>query len=99
MTPEQYFKQITKRLAEIKAVSVSVLATGVTVQINRARFGSSSEIKCINWRESFTLAHRSTVTSVVLFQSPDERGIIVQILESGYRFVLGSIGGGTSYRP
>ncbi|XP_015437476.1 PREDICTED: calcium-binding mitochondrial carrier protein Aralar1 isoform X1 [Dufourea novaeangliae] len=46
MTPEQYFKQITKRLAEIKAVS-----------------------------------------------SPDERGVIVQILESGYRFVLGSIGG------
>lgn len=24
LTPEQYFKQITKRLAEIKAVSVSV---------------------------------------------------------------------------
>lgn len=24
ITPEQYFKQITKRLAEIKAVSVSV---------------------------------------------------------------------------
>ncbi|XP_076652552.1 calcium-binding mitochondrial carrier protein Aralar1 isoform X4 [Halictus rubicundus] len=46
MTPEQYFKQITKRLAEIKAVS-----------------------------------------------SPDERGVVVQILESGYRFVLGSIGG------
>lgn len=46
MTPEQYFKQITKRLAEIKAVS-----------------------------------------------SPEERGVIVQILESGYRFVLGSIGG------
>ncbi|XP_036140109.1 calcium-binding mitochondrial carrier protein Aralar1 isoform X4 [Monomorium pharaonis] len=46
ITPEQYFKQITKRVAEIKAVS-----------------------------------------------SPDERGIIVQILESGYRFVLGSIGG------
>lgn len=46
ITPEQYFKQITKRLAEIKAVS-----------------------------------------------SPDERGIIVQILESGYRFVLGSVGG------
>ncbi|KAF3424680.1 hypothetical protein E2986_12750 [Frieseomelitta varia] len=46
ITPEQYFKQITKRLAEIKAVS-----------------------------------------------SPDERGVIVQILESGYRFVLGSIGG------
>ncbi|XP_071575433.1 electrogenic aspartate/glutamate antiporter Aralar, mitochondrial-like isoform X8 [Temnothorax nylanderi] len=46
ITPEQYFKQITKRVAAIKAVS-----------------------------------------------SPDERGIIVQILESGYRFVLGSIGG------
>ncbi|CAK9818223.1 Calcium-binding mitochondrial carrier protein Aralar1 [Anthophora quadrimaculata] len=46
ITPEQYFKQITKRLAEIKAVS-----------------------------------------------SPEERGVIVQILESGYRFVLGSIGG------
>lgn len=25
ITPEQYFKQITKRLAEIKAVSVSVV--------------------------------------------------------------------------
>ncbi|XP_020279974.1 calcium-binding mitochondrial carrier protein Aralar1 isoform X5 [Pseudomyrmex gracilis] len=46
ITPEQYFKQITKRVAEIKAVS-----------------------------------------------SPDERGIIVQMLESGYRFVLGSIAG------
>lgn len=35
-----------------------------------------------------------------LFQSPDERGVVVQILESGYRFVLGSIGGGTfAYRP
>ena len=31
----------------------------------------------------------------VILQSPDERGIIVQMLESGYRFVLGSIGGGT----
>ncbi|KAM0734789.1 Calcium-binding mitochondrial carrier protein Aralar1 [Formica fusca] len=46
ITPEQYFKQITKRVAAIKAVS-----------------------------------------------SPDERGILVQILESSYRFVLGSIGG------
>ncbi|XP_011862576.1 PREDICTED: calcium-binding mitochondrial carrier protein Aralar1 isoform X6 [Vollenhovia emeryi] len=46
ITPEQYFKQITKRVAAIKAVS-----------------------------------------------SPDERGVIVQMLESGYRFVLGSIGG------
>ncbi|XP_020710505.2 calcium-binding mitochondrial carrier protein Aralar1 isoform X3 [Athalia rosae] len=46
ITPEQYFKQISKRLAEIKAVS-----------------------------------------------SPDERGVVTQILESGYRFVLGSIGG------
>uniref|UniRef100_A0ABD2WES0 EF-hand domain-containing protein n=1 Tax=Trichogramma kaykai TaxID=54128 RepID=A0ABD2WES0_9HYME len=46
ITPEQYFKHITKRLAEIKAVS-----------------------------------------------SPEERGIAVQIMESGYRFVLGSIGG------
>ncbi|XP_011498371.1 PREDICTED: calcium-binding mitochondrial carrier protein Aralar1 [Ceratosolen solmsi marchali] len=46
ITPEQYFKQITKRLAEIKAVS-----------------------------------------------SPDERGVFVQIMESGYRFILGSIGG------
>ncbi|XP_051160959.1 calcium-binding mitochondrial carrier protein Aralar1 isoform X3 [Leptopilina boulardi] len=46
ITPEQYFKQITKRLAEIKAVS-----------------------------------------------SPEERGVVVQILESSYRFVLGSVGG------
>lgn len=32
---------------------------------------------------------------LVASQSPDERGIVVQLLESGYRFVLGSIGGGT----
>ncbi|XP_046601741.1 calcium-binding mitochondrial carrier protein Aralar1 isoform X2 [Neodiprion lecontei] len=46
ITPEQYFKHISKRLAEVKAVS-----------------------------------------------SPDERGVVTQILESGYRFILGSIGG------
>lgn len=46
ITPEQYFKHITRRLAEIKAVS-----------------------------------------------SPEERGIVTQILESSYRFVLGSVGG------
>ncbi|XP_049946297.1 calcium-binding mitochondrial carrier protein Aralar1 isoform X3 [Schistocerca serialis cubense] len=46
IAPEQYFKQITKRLAEIKAVS-----------------------------------------------SPEERGIVIQILESVYRFTLGSVGG------
>ncbi|XP_033217961.1 calcium-binding mitochondrial carrier protein Aralar1 isoform X3 [Belonocnema kinseyi] len=46
ITPEQYFKHITRRLAEIKAVS-----------------------------------------------SPEERGVLVQILESSYRFVLGSVGG------
>lgn len=46
IAPEQYFKQINKRLAKIKAVS-----------------------------------------------SPEERSIFIQILESAYRFTLGSIGG------
>ncbi|KRT82927.1 HLH domain-containing protein [Oryctes borbonicus] len=46
IAPEQYFKQITKRLAEIKAVS-----------------------------------------------SPEDRGVVIQILESVYRFALGSIAG------
>ncbi|XP_030751551.1 calcium-binding mitochondrial carrier protein Aralar1 isoform X1 [Sitophilus oryzae] len=46
IAPEQYFKQITNRLAEIHAVS-----------------------------------------------SPEERGIVIQILESTYRFTLGSIAG------
>ncbi|XP_063227587.1 calcium-binding mitochondrial carrier protein Aralar1 isoform X3 [Bacillus rossius redtenbacheri] len=46
IAPEQYFKQITKRLTEIKAVS-----------------------------------------------SPEERGVLIQVLESAYRFALGSIGG------
>ncbi|CAG2068891.1 unnamed protein product, partial [Timema podura] len=46
IAPEQYFKHITKRLTEIKAVS-----------------------------------------------SPEERGIFIQVLESAYRFTLGSIGG------
>ncbi|OWR41791.1 calcium-binding mitochondrial carrier protein Aralar1 isoform 2 [Danaus plexippus plexippus] len=44
ITPEQYFKQVTRRIAEIKAVS-----------------------------------------------SPEERSILIQILESTYRFTLGSI--------
>ncbi|KAL1505732.1 hypothetical protein ABEB36_005228 [Hypothenemus hampei] len=46
IAPEQYFKQITNRLAEIHAVS-----------------------------------------------SPEERGVLIQILESTYRFTLGSIAG------
>ncbi|XP_046404695.1 calcium-binding mitochondrial carrier protein Aralar1 isoform X2 [Ischnura elegans] len=46
IAPEQYFKQITKRLAEIKAVA-----------------------------------------------SPEDRGVFIQILESMYRFALGSVGG------
>lgn len=46
IAPEQYFKQITNRLAEIRAVS-----------------------------------------------SPEDRGIFIQILESTYRFTLGSIAG------
>ncbi|KAF4518896.1 hypothetical protein B566_EDAN015288 [Ephemera danica] len=46
IAPEQYFKQITKRLAEIKAV-----------------------------------------------ERPEDRGFGTQILESAYRFILGSVGG------
>ncbi|XP_026321987.1 calcium-binding mitochondrial carrier protein Aralar1 isoform X2 [Hyposmocoma kahamanoa] len=46
ITPEQYFKQVNRRIAEIKAVS-----------------------------------------------SPEERSIFIQILESTYRFTLGSIAG------
>jgi len=48
ISPEQYMKQITKRLTELHAVS-----------------------------------------------SPEERGVLVQILESAYRFTLGSIAGAT----
>ncbi|GBP18853.1 Calcium-binding mitochondrial carrier protein Aralar1 [Eumeta japonica] len=46
VTPEQYFKQVTRRIAEIKAVS-----------------------------------------------SPEERSVLIQILESTYRFTLGSVAG------
>ncbi|KAE8748965.1 hypothetical protein FOCC_FOCC004371 [Frankliniella occidentalis] len=46
IAPEQYFKQITNRLAEIKAVS-----------------------------------------------SPEERGALIQVLESAYRFTLGALAG------
>ncbi|KAL4718775.1 hypothetical protein ACJJTC_008710 [Scirpophaga incertulas] len=46
ITPEQYFKQVTRRVAEIKAVS-----------------------------------------------SPEERSVLIQILENTYRFTLGSIAG------
>jgi solute carrier family 25 aspartate/glutamate transporter 12/13 len=48
IAPEQYMKQITKRLTEIHAVS-----------------------------------------------SPEERGVLVQVLETAYRFTLGSIAGAT----
>lgn len=46
IAPEQYFKQITKRLTDVRAV-----------------------------------------------QSPEERGVMIQILESAYRFTLGSLAG------
>lgn len=48
IAPEQYMKQITKRLTEISAVS-----------------------------------------------SPEDRGVLIQVLESAYRFALGSIAGAT----
>merc|ERR1712051_164068 len=48
ISPEQYMKQITKRLTELHAVS-----------------------------------------------SPEDRGVLVQVLESAYRFTLGSIAGAT----
>lgn len=47
IAPEQYFKHINRRLAEIHTVS-----------------------------------------------SPEERGLVIQLLESSYRFSLGAIGGG-----
>ncbi|KAI4491263.1 hypothetical protein M0802_010297 [Mischocyttarus mexicanus] len=81
ITPEQYFKQITKRLAEIKAVSVSV--------VKQKKTNKHKKKRCVSAAERVTL--NSEV--IVAFQSPEERGIVVQILESGYRFVLGSIGG------
>lgn len=97
ITPEQYFKQITKRLAEIKAVSVSVaMEDGPSRQSARpsqnrdSLFGKQSML--------FVAFASSFNSSTFLFQSPDERGVIVQILESGYRFVLGSIGGGKFVR-
>ena len=31
----------------------------------------------------------------ITFQSPEDRGVLVQILESAYRFTLGSIAGAT----
>ena len=36
----------------------------------------------------------SVIIKLLYIQSPDERGIFIQILESGYRFALGSVGGG-----
>jgi len=68
IAPEQYMKQITKRLTELKAVSVRWF------EVNQTRFFNNLEI--------FT-------------QSPEDRGIMVQVLESAYRFLLGSIAGAT----
>ena len=31
----------------------------------------------------------------LVFQSPEDRGVLVQVLESAYRFLLGSIAGAT----
>ncbi|XP_064071490.1 calcium-binding mitochondrial carrier protein Aralar1 isoform X2 [Vanessa tameamea] len=66
ITPEQYFKQVTRRVAEIKAVS--------------------EEVNTI--REPFRLIY--FLESIL---SPEERGVLIQILESTYRFTLGSIAG------
>ncbi|KAL0832532.1 hypothetical protein ABMA28_000742 [Loxostege sticticalis] len=66
ITPEQYFKQVTRRVAEIKAVS--------------------EEVNML--REPFRL-----VNFLDRLMSPEERGVLIQILESTYRFTLGSIAG------
>ncbi|CAG9559559.1 unnamed protein product [Danaus chrysippus] len=65
ITPEQYFKQVTRRIAEIKAVSDEV--------------NISEPFRFVNFLEKLL--------------SPEERSILIQILESTYRFTLGSIAG------
>ena len=66
ISPEQYMKQITKRLTELHAVSVRIWLYSTSLLKSHA-----------NW----------------IFQSPEDRGVLIQILESAYRFALGSIAG------
>lgn len=47
LTPEQYFKQITKRLAEIKAVSVSVAT-------QEDHSSQSADTRITRWKHQFT---------------------------------------------
>ena len=47
----------------------------------------------VNHKAKFILITCNMWISISL-QSPDERGVFIQILESAYRFTLGSVSGG-----
>ena len=77
-------KQITKRLTELHAVSVRYQRSKTTLW-NHGKLGRS--FGC--------LVHTGFDEVSFLLQSPDERGVLVQVLESVYRFTLGAIAGAT----
>ena len=84
ISPEQYMKQITKRLTELHAVSVRYPRSKTTLRND-----------CKLWRSFGYLVHTGSDEVSFLLQSPDERGVLVQVLESVYRFTLGAIAGAT----
>ena len=157
IAPEQYMKQITKRITELHAVSVSYMIyffainyirTG-QVQINQAYAQKQTLILlvCAGFRLNNAWANGTVLrpflqpesplslqefglllhvqspgfvlmtptlgversspsaihhpqyilnTTIILYlQSPEDRGILIQVLESVYRFSLGSIAGAT----
>ena len=75
ISPEQYMKQITKRLTELHAVSV--------------RHKNNNLMLVLKQRPT------KSIEVSFLLQSPDDRGVLVQVLESVYRFTLGAIAGAT----
>ena len=81
IAPEQYMKTITKRLTDLHAVSVS---SYLIIRQIKEGLSLQNQIDLVNVN-----------STILLTQSPEDRGVAVQVLESVYRFALGSIAGAT----
>lgn len=81
IAPEHYTKQITKRLTEIRTVKVCAFY----------RIACVTVLFCL--RFNMVPRHSLHLVFPISLQSPEDRGIMIQLLESVYRFTLGAVAG------
>lgn len=80
-----------QRMSQITPLEIDILyqLTGVLHQAGRVVYSDLSNIA----PEHYTKQITTRLTDIKAVSSPDERSILIQVLESSYRFALGSFAG------